>query len=189
MRRWSCHRREGFWVDKTRPLLPWKCVCFSVSLTFGFGASFGVAGAWFVLDRGLCVLCYSPDGPLSSNRKVHFLCKKTRKREQFIFFWYSRQARATVLLRGFSHYEVESPWHWVWSMVLPLNSTALHKEVPHFLALEASRSTLAHSKGVPNDTASIMHVEQKIFPPGWILMSLLDLVHSSQSRRVTFGTD
>ena len=52
------------------------------------------------------------------------------------------------------------PGHWVWSKVLPLDSPALHKEVPHFLALEASRSTLAHSKGVPYDTVSI--TEQKM---------------------------
>ena len=98
MRRWSCHRREGLGRhDQTTSAL--EVFLFLFDLSVGFGASFSVAGAWFVLFRGLCVLCYSPDGPLSSNRKVHFLkYKKTCKREQFIFFWYSRQSRVTVLL-------------------------------------------------------------------------------------------
>jgi len=103
--------------------------------------------------------CYSPDGPLSSNRKVHFLNKKRRKREQFIFSGTLDKLVPLCSCGIFLIMKWKRPGHWVWSKVLPLDSPALHKEVPHFLASEASRSTLAHSKGVPNDTVGI--IEQK----------------------------
>ena len=55
MARWSCHRREGLGrQDQATAAL--KVCLFLSGLLFGFGTSFGIAGAWFVLYRGLCVL-------------------------------------------------------------------------------------------------------------------------------------